>query len=68
MLKLSNGMLSNLGSYCALAMIYFGKDSEATKYLQYKIDQSPHKEQEEVLADETQVMMMLIDIHNRGGE
>ena len=56
MKMLSTGQPSTLGEYKKLAAIFGDK---AVKYIQDKIDESPNGEKEEVLADESQMMVLL---------
>ena len=57
--KLSTGHDSTLGSYMELVRIFFGDDSKAVDFLQKKIDESPNGVDEEVIADERQMLHML---------
>lgn len=61
-MKLSTGDDSTLGNYLKLSIPVFGKDSKAVKFLQEKIAESPNGEQEEVLADERQMLYLLATI------
>ena len=56
MKTLSTGDASTLGTYKKLAKI-FGKKAE--DFIQQKIEDSPNGENEEVIADETQMMILL---------
>jgi hypothetical protein len=56
---LSVGMPSTLGSYLKLCNLVFGIDSPQTKFIQSKIDESPDKEEEEVVAEESQMLYLL---------
>ena len=56
MIKLSTGQNSTLGTYRGIAAI-FGK--KAIQFIQDKIDESPNGEDEEVLADESQMLLLL---------
>jgi hypothetical protein len=56
---LSVGMPSTLGSYLKLCNLVFGADSPQTKFIQNKIDESPNKEDEEVIAEESQMLYLL---------
>lgn len=62
MMKLSTGQDSTLGNYRGLASVFFGKDSEAVKFLDKKIAESKNGENEEVLADETQMIYLLMSL------
>lgn len=56
MKTLSTGDVSTLGTYKKLAKI-FGKKAE--DFIQQKIEDSPNGENEEVIADESQMMILL---------
>ncbi len=62
MQKLTSGQDSTLGNYRKMALLFFGKDSEAVKFLDTKITESSNGEEEEVLADETQMIQLLGNI------
>ena len=55
--KLSTGDDATLGTYLKIAQLFGPK---AEKLIQNKIDNSPNGEDEEVLADETQMLHMLL--------
>jgi hypothetical protein len=57
--KLSTGDDSTLGSYRKLAAIFFGENSRAVAFLDEKIAASPNGENEEVIADEGQMIYLL---------
>jgi len=59
MKKLSTGADSTLGNYRKLAAVAFGPASDAVEYLDRKIGESPNGEDEEVLADESQMIYLL---------
>lgn len=61
--KLSTGDDSTLGSYRKLASIFFGENSKAVTFLDEKIAGSPEGENEEVLADERQMVYVLGMMH-----
>jgi len=63
MRKLSTGQDSTLGNYMILTRIFFGEGSKAVAYLQKKIDESPNGAGEEVIADESQMVHLLGQIH-----
>lgn len=67
MLKIANSLDSTLGNYLLLAKIYFGENSPASNFLRQKIAESPGGFDEEVIADQNQMLMMLVDLH-KGGE
>jgi len=56
MQNLSTGQPSTLGSYLELAQMFGDK---AVEFIQNKIDTSPNGEDEEVIADESQMMILL---------
>lgn len=58
MIKLSTGDDSTLGNYRKLAAAAFGSDSDSVEYLDRKIAESPNKENEEVIAAESQMMYL----------
>jgi len=62
MRKLSTGDDSTLGSYKKLTAIVLGEESAAVQYLNKKISESPKGENEEVLADESQMLLMLFSL------
>lgn len=59
MMTLSTGMPSTLGSYKTLCKIFFGEDSAQYQFIESKIIQSPNGENEEVIADESQMLYLL---------
>jgi len=56
---LSIGMPSNLKSYKTLCDLFFGPESVQASFISKKISQSPNGEDEEVIADESQVLYLL---------
>lgn len=58
MLKLSTGADSTLGSYLELTKAVF-REGPAVEYLEKKIAESPKGSQEEVIADERQMIQLL---------
>ena len=64
---LSTGEISTLGNYRKLAAALFGADSTATKLMDKQIADAPNHENEEVMADESQIVHLLltIEIHSR---
>lgn len=68
MKKLSTGQASTLGNYLNLTKMFFGETSPAVKFLQDKIDKSPMGAEEEVIADESQMLHLLVTTHNNGAE
>jgi hypothetical protein len=57
--QLSTGHDSTLKSYRELSVAIFGKDSGAVQYIDDLIAKSPDGENEEVLADEGQMIYLL---------
>lgn len=66
MKKLSTGQDSTLGNWIELSSGVFGKDSEATKFLVKKANDSPKGLNTEVISDEVQLLMVLTKLHNKG--
>ncbi len=62
MRKLSDGSNSTLGRWMELANAVFGEDSKQSKFLQKKIDESPNGVNEEVIADESQLLYVLVNL------
>jgi hypothetical protein len=62
MSKMSTGGEATLGNYRKIATVVFGEDSKAIKFLDDKIANSPYKENEEVIADERQMMQLLASL------
>lgn len=59
MKMLSIGIPSTLGNWLGLCEATFGKDSAPTKFIQQKIDDSKNGADEEVIADERQLLHYL---------
>ena len=57
--KLSTGEDATLGNYLALSKVFFGEESAAARFLNHKIAISPNGENEEVVADEGQMVHLL---------
>lgn len=62
MMTLSIGLPSTLGSYKKLCGVFFGEDSAQYEFIESKIIQSPNGEDEEVVADESQMMYLLMSM------
>jgi len=62
MKKLSTGEDSTLGNHRKMAVAVWGNDSKAVKFLNDKIAESPNGENEEVIADEVQMVFLLRSI------
>jgi hypothetical protein len=52
-------MTMTLGDYLRFAVFAYGSNNEATKYLSRKIAESPNGADEQVLADEVQMLTLL---------
>ena len=59
MKKLSTGDDSTLASYRKLASLFFGERSKAVQFIDAKISISPDGQNEEVFADESQMVNLL---------
>lgn len=59
MKKLSLGIDSTLENWVKLSVTVFGEDSAPVKFLQKKAAESPRGLQEEVIADEGQLLAVL---------
>jgi hypothetical protein len=55
-----------LGYHRAMSAAVFGEESAATKYLDKKIAESPHGAYEKVVAPESQVVLLLMNLHAKG--
>lgn len=62
MKNLSTGDDSTLASYRKLAAAFLGEESKAVAFLDKKIADSPNGSAEEVLADEGQMVHMLVSL------
>lgn len=62
MMTLSTGQPSTLGSYLDLCDIFFGLDSKQSKFLMEKIKETPNGKDEEVIAAESQMMYLLMNL------
>lgn len=56
---LSTGMPSNLKSYKKLCELFFGPESVQYNFIARKIAASPNGEDEEVIAEESQMLYLL---------
>ena len=68
MTTLSTGMPSTLGSYLKLCNIFFGEDSAQTKFITEKIASNPNGADEEVVAEESQMMFLLFNLPPEGSD
>lgn len=64
MQTLSIGMPSTLGSYLKLCTLFFGEDSAQAKFINQKIATNPNGADEEVIADESQMMFLLASLED----
>lgn len=60
--KLSTGDDATLGNYLKMTRLVWGDDSKQVEFLTEKIDKSPHGKDEEVLADESQMLVLLASL------
>lgn len=59
--KISTGEPNTLGTYKKIALaISGGRETEATRFMDKKIEESPQGENEIVLADERQMLILLV--------
>ena len=63
---LSTGQPSTLGSYLTLCNVFFGEDSVQAKFINAKIASNPNGADEEVVADEQQMMHLLFNLPPEG--
>lgn len=66
MKKLSTGQDNTLENWILLSTSVFGEDSKATEFLKTKANESPNGIKEEVIADERQLLMVLMNLHVEG--
>lgn len=59
---LSIGMPSTVGSYLKITKIFFGEESTQYQYIKELGDKSPNGENEEIIADEWQMMYLLANL------
>lgn len=62
MITLSTGQPSTLGSYLKLCQVFFGEESVQYRLISKKISESPNGTDEEVIADEHQMMYLLVNL------
>jgi len=60
---LSTGQDSTLENYISLSTSLFGSESPAVKFLIQKAKDSPNGVKEEVLVDETQMVLLLFQLN-----
>lgn len=68
MTKISTGQDSTLETYRQIAVVLFGEQSEPVQFLDQKIAESPNKEKEEVVADERQMLYLLVNMGLKGNK
>ena len=61
---LSVGMPSTLGSYLTLCNLFFGDESPQAKFIRDKVKESPEGLDEEVIAEESQMMYLLASLND----
>lgn len=59
---ISTGHPSTLATYRMLTVALFGEDSRAVAFLDQKIAESPNGADEVVIADETQMLLLLVSV------
>ena len=64
MRTLSIGLDSTLGNWAKLCALAFGPESKSVAFFKQKIAESPHGEHEEVIADESQLMLVVLDMES----
>lgn len=60
--KLSTGEDSTLGNHRKMLVAFCGEDNAAVRFLDQKIAESPNGENEEVIADERQMVYLLLSM------
>lgn len=65
MKKLSTGKDSTLGNWIEMSAAVFGEDSEATKFLAIKVEVVNKGLDEEVIANEYQLIMVLFELDRK---
>jgi hypothetical protein len=64
--KLSTGDDSTLGSYLDLCTMVFGAESKPVRFIEAKMAESPLGAAEPVLADESQMVALLVALWENG--
>ena len=62
MTKLSTGQPSTLGSYLKLCEVFFGNDSVQARFIRDKIATHANGADEEVIAEENQMIFLLMNL------
>lgn len=65
---LSIGLPSTLGSYRTLCKAFFGENSRQTQFIDQKITESPNGPDEEVIAAESQMLYLLVNLPPQDSE
>lgn len=68
MQTLSTGQPSTLGSYLTLCNAFFGPESVQVRFINAKIASNPNGANEEVVAEESQMMYLLFNLPPDGSE
>ena len=66
MKKISTGQDSTLENWIYLCIAIMGAESPATLFLKERAAESPNGMKEEVIADETQLILALVDMNLNG--
>ncbi|UKL14953.1 hypothetical protein hairong_048 [Pseudomonas phage hairong] len=61
---LSTGAPATLGTYLEVCEVLFGEDSGAVDFLKQKIEESPNGKDEVVIAEESQMNLLLAKLHD----
>lgn len=61
---LSTGQDSTLGNWIRVVQAFFGRDSPALDFLNAEVSKATHGIEEEVIAEERQLIKLLWEIHN----
>lgn len=68
MRKMSTGQDSTLGNWIAISASVFGEESPQVQFLKEKAEKSPNGLQEEVWADEGQLLGVLLSLSKKDSE
>lgn len=66
MRKISDSLDSTLGNWLLVSKMTFGDESAASIFLRQKIAQADAGFDEEVIADERQMLVLLMAVHEQG--
>ena len=64
---LSDGSPNTLGRWIEMSLVMFGEDSKPVSFLRGKVAESPNGLNEEVVADERQMLFLLVKMADAGG-